>query len=138
MADRTYEMLVAIVAALAADSSVLAIVGADATGAKVYSASPGEVTAPYVVVGDVTSLDYPMSAMDGQEHTVTVHCWTEQESKAQVLRLMAAVRAALHDRPPRMSAGDFVNLRCEFGQTLADPDGRSMHGVLRFRAVTHN
>lgn len=140
MADRSAELLAAIYAVLAADATLTALIGAG----KVYNGVADGVAAPYVDIGAQMASDYGTSSGDAQEHTVTIHVWTDQPvaGKSAVLacvQIAAAVRAALHGVNINLSGGDCPNLRCtQQQQPLRDPDGVSWHGVLSFRAVTEN
>ena len=111
---------------------------------RVFTGSVGpDQNCPFVVIGETTANNYWSSSGDAQEHTVTVHCWTEQavagqSARLQVAKIMARVRECFHYRTIALSAGNMPSLWCEFAETIADPDGKSQHGVLRFRAVTEN
>ena len=134
MADRSVELFAALRTALAGDATLTTVLGGSS---RVHSAmAPAGAPPPYVVIGDETAADYGASDGDSQEHTVTMHVWTEEPGKLKCLQAMSAVRAALHDVALALSGGLLVNLRCEFKETFRDPDGVSQHGVMRFRAVT--
>lgn len=135
MADRSVVLFEAIYATLAADAGVTSALGG--TG-RIYDNVPAGAACPYVVIGDETAIDAGGTAWDAQEHTLTIHAWSEAASSKQVKQIMAAVRAALHDAPPALSGGTCANLRQEFKETFRDPDGVTWHGVMRFRAVTHD
>ena len=49
---------------------------------------------------------------------------------------MAAVRTALHDQPLTLAGHRLINLRHELSEARRDPDGDTIHGIARFRAVT--
>ena len=49
---------------------------------------------------------------------------------------MGAVRTALHDQPLTLTGHRLINLRHEFSEARRDPDGETIHGIARFRAVT--
>jgi hypothetical protein len=134
MADRTVELQAGLFAALGSDADLTALIGAGRIHDHVKPGAP----LPYVVIGDGTAVDAGGIEVDAQEHTLTIHCWSETPSTLQVKRMVAAVRAALHDRPPVLEAGRCTNLRCEYHETIRDPDGITHHGVMRFRAATQD
>lgn len=142
MADRSIELFTAIYAALDASAPLAALIGAgrvfDTPPAANSALSDNQLVPPYVVIGDETANDYGSSAGDAQEHTITIHSWTEKPSTLHVKRIMAAVRNALHEQSLSLSGGNLVYLRQEFKETFRDPDGVSQHGVQRFRALTEN
>lgn len=134
MADHTVDLMEAVYATLAADAALTALIGPDRVWDHVRAGAP----VPYVAIGDGTAVDVGGTLVDAQEHTLTVHCWSETPSTLEVKRMIAAVRAALHERTLTLSAGTCRNLRCEYHETLRDPDGITHHGVMRFRAVTQD
>lgn len=134
MADRSVELYSAIYGALVSNAALTALIGAD----RVYDIVPAGAACPYVVIGDETAIDRGTSQVDAQEHTITVHVWSEAASTLPCKRIQAAVRAALHEQVLPLAAGTLCLLRCEFKETMRDPDGVSVHGVLRFRAVTNS
>lgn len=143
MADRSVPLFAAIYAKLAADTAVIAIVGTDTRFSpavtKVYTDVPAGAVPPYVALGEETANDFGSSLHDdSQEHTVTIHCWSEKPSRLEVKQLVAAVREALHNASLTLSAGRCVYIRCESKDTFPDPDGVSHHGVLKFRALTRD
>jgi hypothetical protein len=139
MSDRSEHLFAAIFAALDGDAALVALVGQDNEGLnRIYDTPPQGAAAPYVVIGDETASDYGSSAGDAQEHTVTIHVWSEQPSTLQCKRIMAAVRDVLHEATLALSGGNLVYLRQEFKETFRDADGVSHHGVLRYRALTEN
>lgn len=133
MADRSLELAAAVYATLAGNAALTAVLGG--TGRIHDHVQPGSPL-PYVTIGDGQAADYGGSDVDAQEHTLTIDCWSETPSSLELRRIMAAVRAALHDADLTLSAGRCANIRQESSQTLRDPDGITHHGVLRFRAVT--
>ena len=48
---------------------------------------------------------------------------------------MDRIHTLLHDSSLSVSGFNLVNTRFEFMDILRDPDGITMHGVMRFRAV---
>lgn len=139
MADRTQELAAALYTQLSGHAPLTALIGAG----KVFNGVKDGTPLPYVDIGEETATDYGAVSIDAQEHTQTVHVWTEQplnggSARLQCLQIVAAVRAALHEQVLSLSSGTLCNLRCEYRETLRDPDGVSWHGVLRFRAVTNS
>ena len=92
---------------------------------------------PYVTLGPVTAQDWSTGSEDGTEHLVTVHVWSGARGKKQAHEILGAIRAALHDQPLELlPAIASINLRHEHSEVRRDPDGETIHGTARFRAVT--
>jgi Protein of unknown function (DUF3168) len=134
MADRSVELFTAIYSALSGNAPLTALIGSS----RVFDTPPPGQLPPYVVIGDETANDFGSSAGDAQEHTVTIHTWSEKPSTLQCKQIMSAIRVALHDVDLVLGGGSLVNLRQEFKETFRDPDGVTHHGVQRFRALTEN
>jgi len=141
MTDRSAALFTAIYSALANDATLTTLLGGSG---RVFNGVPSGQDAPYVDIGESTATDYGTSSGDAQEHTITVHVWTERASgetespRLRNVKIAARVRDVLHGQSFALSAGGNPNMRCEFQETMRDPDGISWHGVLRFRAVTEN
>lgn len=134
MADHAIDLQAAVYAALTADAALTTLIGAG----RIHDHVPPGAELPYVVIGDGTAVDVSGIGIDAQEHTLTIHCWSEASSTLQVKQMVAAVRAALHDVSLTLAAGQCPNIRCDYHETMRDPDGITHHGVLRFRAVTQD
>lgn len=134
MADVSIELAAAIYTALAAHAGLATELGG---AGRIYDNAPAGAATPYVVIGEETAVDYSGSAVDGMEHTVTIHTFTEQQGRLGCLKLQKQIRACLHDAALTLAAGTCANIRQEMRETMRDPDGVSWHGVQRFRAVTN-
>jgi hypothetical protein len=119
-------------AALGADAALTALLGAG----RVYDDVPQGSPLPYVTLGRATAQDWSMGSEDGTEHVFTVHVWSGARGKKQAHEILGAIRAALHDQPLSLAGHDLINLRHEHSEIRRDPDGETVHGIARFRAVT--
>lgn len=139
MADRSTELFSAIFAALNGDATLATLLGSNS----VYNGVKDGTQPPYIDIGDDTAIDDSSISVDAQEHTVTIHSWTQQpiaglSAKGSLFSIMAQIRVVLHEARLVLANGALCNLRQEFRETLRDPDGISWHGVQRFRAVTNS
>ncbi len=122
----------AIYAALIGDTEVTGLLG----GMHVYDHVPRGSSFPYVTIGQTTERDWSTGSGDGGEHLVTLNVWSQAAGRKQAQSIMAAIRARLHDRALALAGYHLVNLRHEFSETRRDPDGETVRGIVRFRAVT--
>ena len=74
--------------------------------------------------------------VDGNEHILTLHVWSQARGKKQAHEIMGALRAALHDQPLELSGHRMINLLHEHSEARRDLDGETYHGIVRFRATT--
>jgi len=105
-------------------------------GESVYSNPPAAAQFPYITLGQTVNLDWSTGTEDGNEHSLTLHVWSRADSAAQVHEIIEVVRMVLHNQPLSLEDHYLVNLRHEFTQARIDPDGETMHGIVRYRAVT--
>jgi len=104
-------------------------------GESVYSNPPAAAQFPYITLGQTVNLDWSTGTEDGNEHSLTLHVWS-RAGAAQVHEIIEVVRMVLHNQPLSLEDHYLVNLRHEFTQARIDPDGETMHGIVRYRAVT--
>lgn len=111
-------------------------------GVPVFDHVPQNAAFPYVVIGADTTAPWETKDRDGQEFTITVHCWTAPAAgRKGVKSLTEAVYSALHRQEPSLAVPGHavVLLRCEFAETIQEPaEGDSdhyYHAALRFRAL---
>ena len=101
----------------------------------VYDDVPEGSNAPYIVIGEETAIDAATKDKDANEHTLTLHIWSEYRGRYEIKTLMQEVYEKLHNTAITVSGASLVNMRCEFETTLQEADGITRHGVMRFRAV---
>jgi hypothetical protein len=114
-------------------------------GNKVYDHVPQNTTAPYVVIGEDTLIDWSTKSRNGWEFTVTIHCWDfAKAGRKSVKTLLGHIYDALHQQEASITVTGFtlVQIRYEFDTTFQDPNiegqnDKYYHGVMRFRAVLH-
>lgn len=91
---------------------------------------------PFVVIGDTTEIPFDTDSSNGRESTLTIHSYSRYRGKKELKDVMDAIKAALHDATLVVSGELFVFCFWEFAETMPDPDGRTRHGVQRFRLLT--
>ena len=105
-------------------------------GPRIYDDVPQPVVFPYITFGQSTLRDASTSTDPGDEHIVTLHVWSRGRGRAEAQAIIDLLRQRLHDQPLTLSGHHLVNLRTEFADARRDPDGETIHGMLRLRAVT--
>ncbi|MEO1695326.1 MAG: DUF3168 domain-containing protein [Pseudomonadota bacterium] len=105
-------------------------------GAHIYDHVPRNTGFPYVTFGQTTERDWSTGGAEGNEHIVTLHVWSQAPGRRQVHRIIAAIRSQLHEADLPLSGYRLINLRHEFTETRREADGETLHGLIRFRAVT--
>lgn len=105
-------------------------------GAHIFSNPPQGEALPYITLGQTVNLDWSTGTEDGTEHDLTLHVWSRADSSEQVHEIIDTLKTLLHDQPLSLEDHYLVNLRHEFTEARIDPDGETMHGIVRYRAVT--
>lgn len=88
---------------------------------------------PYVTIGDDTLADWSTDTSSGAEATVTVHTWTRANGRKQAKDIQGAIYNALHRQELTTPDHTFIGCEFEFAESMMDPDGKTRHGVSRFR-----
>jgi hypothetical protein len=118
--------------ALSDSSELTSLLGGD----RIYSDAPQAAPLPYISLGQTVNLDWGTGIEDGTEHSLTLHVWSRADSAAEVHEIIQVIRTLLHNQPLLLDDRYLVNLRHEFTEARRDPDGETMHGIVRYRAVT--
>jgi hypothetical protein len=118
--------------ALANSSNLTSLLG----GARIYDDPPQAANLPFVSLGQTELRDWSTGTEDGAEHDLTLHVWSRSGGKKQVHQIIEAIRTVLHDQSLALSDHHLVNLRHELSEARLDPDGDTVHGIVRYRAVT--
>lgn len=111
------------------------VTGIDSASVSVFDDVPEGTTYPYVVLGEETASNFGSKSLDGVEHTLTLHVWSQYRGRREIKEIMQSVYSLLHNTAITVSGASLVNIRQEFNNTLMENDGITRHGVMRFRAV---
>lgn len=130
MSFHSWELQKAIFTALNGNTS-----GVNGANVPVYDDVPQGTSYPYVLIGEETTANNGSKTLDGVEHTQTIHVWSQYRGRREIKEIMGSVYENLHNADISVSGASLVNCRQEFSTTLAENDGITRHGVMRFRAV---
>lgn len=132
MSDPSEALQRALFAALSAAPAVLALVAG-----RVFDAVPEAATYPYISLGDVQTLDDGAGCIDGTEAFLDVHAWSQAVGAIEAKRIVSAVRGALHEADLDLGPGHrLVEITFRDQRSFRDPDGKTTHAVITFRALT--
>jgi Protein of unknown function (DUF3168) len=131
MPSAAWSLQKALFAALAADATLLALLG----GPRIYDDVPQASAFPYITFGPSTARDWSTGTDTGTEHAITLNVWSQAKGRAQVHEIMAAARAVLHGQSLTLDGHRLINLRHESSEARRSTDGETYHGTARFRAV---
>ncbi len=132
MTASTAALRAAIHTALSEDAPLVAILG----GAKIYDVPPRNADFPYVTLGEARVSDLSAGDTRIEEHQLTLHGWSRQGGHKEAHMIAGALLQALDDAPLSPDGHRLVNLRFALADIRREPDGRTYHALVRFRAVT--
>jgi hypothetical protein len=118
--------------ALASSSELTTLLG----GARIYNDAPQAAPFPFITLGQTVNLEWSTGTEDGAEHSLTLHVWSRAGGAKEVHEIIQVIRLVLHNQPLTLDDHYLVNLRHEFTEARIDPGGETMHGIVRYRAVT--
>jgi hypothetical protein len=101
----------------------------------VYDDVPEQKEFPYVNIGEDTAIAWDTDDSDGTESTLTIHTWSRAPGRKECKEIMQVIYGALHRLEISVDTLHTVFLHWEFSETFLDPDGKTRHGVQRFRYV---
>lgn len=130
--DATLPLQAALVATLKGAAAVSAFVGA-----RVYDRAPQDVTFPYISLGAEIASIFDAADIDGREIEWQIDTWSRKAGRVETRQIMTAIADALHDQALAVSGHAFVMGRMTMQTTMDDPDGVTVHGVQKFRFITH-
>ncbi|ACM26525.1 DUF3168 domain-containing protein [Rhizobium rhizogenes] len=132
MASAEYELQVAIVSRLKADSTLAALIGA-----RVYDQPPTPVTYPYFTIGEAQTIRDDATCVSGGKVYLTMHAWSQAVGFPEVKRIAEAVVESLHLAPLALPTNRLVSIMHRQTRTFRDADGLTSHAVIDFVASTH-
>ncbi|MCD0419664.1 DUF3168 domain-containing protein [Rubrivivax sp. JA1024] len=132
MTPASVALRAAIHRALITDTALLAALG----GPRIYDEPPREAAFPFVTLGEARISDVSADDAPTQEHQLTLHAWSRQGGHKEAHLITGALLQALDDAPLAPSGHRLVNLRFALADIRREPDGRTYHALVRFRAVT--
>jgi hypothetical protein len=105
-------------------------------GPKIWDEPPRDAAFPYVTLGEARVTDWSTGSSSGHEHALTLHVWSRQGGQTEAQVVAGEIIAALEQVPIEPVGQRLVNLRFATADIRREEDGRTFHGVVRFRAVT--
>lgn len=91
---------------------------------------------PYVSIGEVIGEHADTLGEMGVDLEITIHVWSRQLGMQECADLMEAAKDALHRQSFPLADAQWVSTIFVQAQTMRDADGRTRHGILRFRVLT--
>ncbi len=139
MSDPSLDLQIAIVARLKGYQPLTALIGN-----RVYDHVPrdgtGKVTAdfPYVSFGPEQVLPDGWDCGNASEIVIQLDAWSRAVGFPEVKKIAGAVRDALDDADLPLADSALVSLEFDGRRVMRDPDGKTSHAVIMFKAVVEH
>jgi len=128
----SWQLQHAVYTALSASGELTALLG----GSRIYDVVPHAAAYPFITMGQTSSTDWGTGIEDGEEHIMTLHVWSSYGGRSEAQVIMGSIRDTLHTARLSLSGHNLINLRQQFSDIRREPDGVTIHGLLRYRATT--
>lgn len=132
MSDPSFELQKAVYAALVANTTLTGLLAGGTEGI----VDGGSANYPYVDIGDFEQVDASTKTTVGSEHTLTLHVWSDQDSRKETSDILEQVKASLNRQALSVAGNQLINLIFRSQQIFLDADGTTRHGIIQFRAIT--
>ena len=121
-------------------SGIFTVLNSDSTltntlGVSIFDEVPEESSYPFVSIGEETVVDFDTKDLDGGDHTINIHVWSQYKGAKETKQIMDRIHTLLHNGSVSVTGFNLIRIRFEFSDILRDPDGVTRHGVMRFRAI---
>jgi hypothetical protein len=90
---------------------------------------------PYVTIGDDTLNEWDTDTEQGADTTITIHSWSRARGRKEIKAIQGHIYDALHRYELPVTGHHLIACDWEASESLLDPDGRTRHGISRFRIV---
>ncbi len=127
----------AIHSALSGDVSIQSLLG---TPPRLYDHAPEDPVFPYLSYGDMRCEAIGGDDVSLEQHTLSLHIWSRYGGRAEIMHLLDAITQRLSpDVLVAIPVGVtdwLVSANIVFTDIFKAPDGQTLHGVVRFTALT--
>lgn len=103
----------------------------------VFETAPAQTPFPYITMGDERVRDWSTQTFRGEEHTLLLNTWSDDESFSPLKDLHRLIVAALSADQIALTNHHLAVFFLEEERFLVERRSRSRLGVLRFRALMH-
>ena len=132
MISAAWDLQKTVYAALAADAPLIALLGDD----RIHDAPPQAAAFPHIIIDQPQIRDLSTGTEPGAEHVLMLHVWSRYDGKREVYEIADAARAVLDGAGLSLGGHRLITLAHQYSDVRRDEDGKTHHGIVRFRAVT--
>ena len=94
---------------------------------------------PYVTIGDPTVSPFPTKTSHGEEVLVNLHVFSKYKGKTEAFEILnLMVRAATKEDLQLEGGFTVIRMELEGMNVITDIDGKTKHGIARFKVWVNN
>lgn len=93
---------------------------------------------PFVTIGSDTHNANDTDDSAGSDSTITINSWSRFRGRSEVKQIQALIYDALHRVELDLGALSLTTIEWEYSEAITENDGRTRHGVQRFRILIEN
>ena len=132
MTHPAIELQGAIFSTLTASTQLTNLLGAN----RIFDDVPTGTKPPYIVFGKSVQKDWSTDSESGMEHEISLHIWSRENGRKQVLQVQETIIAALASLGGAMTNHHLINFSHERSEIEMRDKLRAFRGISMFRAVT--
>lgn len=130
MSEVSLMLQAAVIAELKADAGLTAEINE-----RIYDSVPSNAQFPYITFRAPIVLDDGADCIVGSEVFFDIHIWSRAVGWPEASRIAGIVREVLDEAALNVTDHNLINLHFRDFRRLDDPDGKTNHGVMSFRAL---
>lgn len=93
---------------------------------------------PYVTIGDPTVRPFPTKSSSGEEISVVLHCFSKYTGKKEAYEILNLMVQAVTKEDLVIEGFTFFRLELDGMNVITDIDGKTKHGIARFKVWVNN
>lgn len=116
---------------ISGDATIIALISG------VYDYPDEEQTFPFITIGSLNSVDFSTHTYNGLEYDLDVHVWSRKTGKKECKDIMDNVYRLFHNYVLTVTGFTHVITWFKFEDIERDPDGKTYHGIVSFKAIVN-
>ena len=133
MAQSTTALQTAIFTVLSADAQLKTILG---DPPRILDFVPQQTVFPYITIGDIQTHDWSTATETGEDHRIVIHSFSRYNGRKESREIEKRLCELLHDAALPLAGHTLIRMHFLVSDILPEADGRTYHGLTRFRAIT--
>lgn len=93
---------------------------------------------PYVTIGDPTISPFPTKTSYGEEVLVNLHVFSKYKGKTEAFEILSLMVRAATKQDLVIEGFTFLRMELEGMNVITDIDGKTKHGIARFKVWVNN